>query len=701
MRPTVADKMAVVGIGATLILQASCLVRLWDHVLDSSPQTSLLGMAAMLLAVAVTIGIPGRLARGTQRFWALVGRQDLPTAQLQAARPLLSRLSEGRAMLRLLAVAAVGAGVCGWASYLAARSLSPGRWAAWTPGAWPAVKFGVQFVVALPMALGVSTTFLVSAMIRVAPSADLFSTVCRDWLQAAAGALMALAVASWVGVHLVALGLVLPFLLAALGIVLWQRRSVSHRARRLVRPIAAAPQRAARVGIVGFYAVLAALWVLQARLLTDGVAAVPEARFAWLAGTLMLLVLSLRRVDRRPRVPGSTTALAALAGLAAGLMVQFALGVVCFRLWGRTPMVAAVLGLLAIGAQVPMMGMASVVISRQRRGFAVAGGRARAYVASAAGGLCLGVLGCTLTAELGIGLEMLAGGCMVMLCGALLTGVMRAQPAARKQWRWAGSAVALACALSTVVFFAVSAVARTVVAGPWLTVVARQPAPPALLPHMTRRRSPTVSRALDRTLVAVAARGRWWVGVSPPLDLPPTLPSGAVGVYTPLDPAASPRRARPWGASFLHEAAIGAERFDGLLLAPLRADHPDAWRCVGRSVLQRCRRKLSPSAPMLLRTQCARRRPGYLLATAEAFRRANGSGWGLLSFAGQDLDVLLIGPQDAVGPPDAEEGLFVLDLAKLRQRWPRSGEMRILKPPGLSARQPDALEFEHWLRGSR
>ncbi|MFW6133817.1 MAG: hypothetical protein ACOC8F_07960, partial [Planctomycetota bacterium] len=103
--------------------------------------------------------------------------------------------------------------------------------------------------------------------------------------------------------------------------------------------------------------------------------------------------------------------------------------------------------------------------------------------------------------------------------------------------------------------------------------------------------------------------------------------------------ACSPRPAeavRPGG---------GRRRVDGLLLAPLAPEHPDAWRFYNVAALRCAAERVHPGAPVLLRTQVSSDR---LAAVARTFLEAIGSGRILAVKAGRGYDVLLGGPESAL-----------------------------------------------------
>jgi len=215
----------------------------------------------------------------------------------------------------------------------------------------------------------------------------------------------------------------------------------------------------------------------------------------------------------------------------------------------------------------------------------------------------------------------------------------------------------------------------------WLTAVQAgadeaDGAASAWLPGPTRWRSVTVAAVQRRVLAG--RPGRWWVAAGSALDtgaeLPPAVqPSWAHPDATAVLPLAERRLRRP-GGGFLHGARHDRRRFDGVLLAPMPADHPEAYRCYGRAVLEACAAKLHAGGTVAVRTQATAGRVADALAVARTFAKAVGSGWAAVAGRDGHVDVLLVAGQPPVsllGPiaqPGAEAGewAYIVPLGRLR-----------------------------------
>ena len=719
MKPSRVDRLAVTWVGAVLVLWTACLVILWAWALESSGVSTLLATTASLLAVSFVIGLPGRAARAVRRLLERTNVQNELRIELETVHPRLPGPREGRAMMRLLGSGAVFSAACGLAStalvYSAsflADALAEGF--SLSPALWLAMEFLIQFVCMLPIALGIAVSFLISAMVRTAPPGDLFATACRDWLWATAAGLTAFALAWWVGVHLLALSLGLAVALAGAALILFQRQDVSPRTRPVVRPIVPLPQRT-RIGFILLtFACLSLVLTVQMRLLGDVAGAGMTAKALWAAVSVALLASFLRRTDRRPRMPGRTTVLAAMIGLAAGAMIQSALAVACGAayLTGRSVVATAVCGAVAAGIQPALAAMTATVVSRQRRQFARGGGQARTYVAAATCGLALGLVAYLLIASVSVGRFLLPAMGLGLLTAALLGAIAR-MDSAPEPMKWAGSGAVLMCCLAVVMLLSLAQMAGPAIPGVWLSSLllphqrGGSAAKVAMLPYRRTSRSAEITGALESILSGEKHRGRWWIVASSRANLPPVLPQGLRPFHAAADPSALPDkertalRAPESVGGFLAEARANRDHFDGVLLAPLRADHPQAWRCYNERALRHCFVKVRPGGVMAVRTQVDRDRPGEFVAAAKAFHRAVGSGWAAIAVADRQIDVLLAGPGEIVAVPIAQGALAVVDLEDLSRRWPEVGTLRLVHPPGRAVRRLGEARFHDWLRNLR
>jgi len=293
----------------------------------------------------------------------------------------------------------------------------------------------------------------------------------------------------------------------------------------------------------------------------------------------------------------------------------------------------------------------------------------------------------------------------------------------RRQLRWAGWGTTLMCVVAGSMLAAMRQArpsGSTVTAGTWLTsVVARQGGARTLrragcLPILHEWRSDALTYAMAQIMIAQERRGtgqnlRWWVVSTSDLDLP-----GAVfgEVFTSSsfpDPAAVPPG--PWrhllvpgaDAGYLQAAQTSNERFDGIVLAPLPADHPHAWRCYNSEALRRCRSRTHPNGLLLLRTQAQAGHFAAALSVARTFHSVVGSGWAMAEIRGGRLDLLLVGPAGAAARPDpGHEGVFVVATERIWKDWNEIAPIGLASPAALRySRWPSAIRLQYWLEGAQ
>jgi len=197
---------------------------------------------------------------------------------------------------------------------------------------------------------------------------------------------------------------------------------------------------------------------------------------------------------------------------------------------------------------------------------------------------------------------------------------------------------------------------------------------------------------------------RWWVVASSSADAPAPMPPRLVAMRAAVEPSGlgdvtqDDQLPGEFGADFLAALRAGRGRYDGIVLAPGRADGPLAWRCYAERTLRLCAGRLNSGGAVLLRTQAGRESGGAVLAIAAAFRRTVGSGWLAVAWGEGQMDLLLAGPADVVPRPAPRRGVTVVDLAVLADRWPEVGPMKMTHPRGVFAPSPSAKEFGQWLR---
>ncbi len=705
MRSALLDKAIVIWIATSLVVYTCCLVVLWGWAFDSSGHSMLVTLSAMLFAISLAVRLPGRTVRVTQRVLGWVSSRSALIISLAAGGPRRSRPREVRAMMLLLAgvcvFAAAGAMLSTAAIFLAA-AVADALAAAmlFSPVTWTICKLLVQFIGMFPMALGIAVAFLAAGMIRIGSGRDLYATVFREWLWALAIGLGVFGLCWQMGANLFGLAAMMVVWLLGAAAVIVQRRNVTVRPVRIQRAIET-PAPARQVGIAATFGTLAvAIW-LQLRLAGDAAGVGPGGSACWAAFSIAMLGGFLRRTDRKARPPGRWQLVGAMIGVGAALLVQGAMLLSA----AHHGAVGAVLCLMAMGLQVPIAAMAAVIISRQRRLFAQAGGRARAYVSSGAAGAGLALLGYLAVASMTAGSWIILA--LVMgLCAAGLVGAIAMVKRTGNQLKWLGAGAALLLSLAAAIGGAIYGARGRIGAawpGVWLTAVSGpQAGNPStrmegVLPHPPSWRGQRVDEALWSILAR--NKGQWLAAATSRHDLPSDVPSGVHVTVSAPDTAMVPPDAwlEPFvltrEGDFFAAGQFGRPRFDGVLLAALPADHPQAWRCYNQRTVWRSLRRLQTGGVAVLRLQSTDRGLGVALAAARAFRRVVGPCWLVFEHYGGRVDLLVAGPADRVGRSQFGSDLVVFPCRQLWYEWPGIRPLRLVHPLGALRSGPTVREF--------
>jgi hypothetical protein len=206
-------------------------------------------------------------------------------------------------------------------------------------------------------------------------------------------------------------------------------------------------------------------------------------------------------------------------------------------------------------------------------------------------------------------------------------------------------------------------------------------------------------------------KGRWWFVAGDARDLPPRAQPGRVDtVYARIyptgsnpEPPVAPERYHRWPilsrrdgqyhryARLNFVAQLGGDYYDGIFLAPLPGDHPHAWRCYNEQTLRRAvhmthlvgyrsdpvrgdRVEVMEYGLVALRTQVRADRVRQALHIARTFdqavtaRRDVGGktyrpaapGWALVAIRPEGIDLLLLGPPEALQSGQGRELLALL-----------------------------------------
>jgi hypothetical protein len=429
-----------------------------------------------------------------------------------------------------------------------------------------------------------------------------------------------------------------------------------------------------------------------------------------------LLAGVLAKMDRRRLHVSLTESAAALMGIVFAVALQVALGFVALRMHPGGLAIAAA----AAAIQWPLIILAGRLISRQRKLFVQQGGATGQLLSLSAGGAAAGLIVYVGGGLAGVGWLMpglLAG----LGIGAVIAGA-RTVRGRRAKTIWVASTLALLVSAGGVVQAAVSGndggrPAR----GVWLRTLLNAEGGPhridGALPSAAPWRSEDITDVMHNLLGPPGRlghhRGRWWVVVSSLRDSPVVTgvyPAASMPDTTTLSPAeASGLVLLGAEGPYLLAAMIGTERFDGVLLAPLPADHPEAWRCYNLRTLGRCYPRVlqerwptdgEGAGAMVLRTQARFDHLHDAFEVVRTFLDVVGDGWAVVDRKGDQVDILVAGPKTrgdyvVVRQPAGTGRAIVISAEDL---WPAGTTVRpirLLRPRGLW--RPAAPNRHPWL----
>ncbi len=737
MKRTTTNRLFVIWIGAAVVAWTGSLCYLWAWAFDSSGASTLVTLAATAFALAATASVPAPLSKIAYWFGVRLRLDNVGALELLARQ----RRPEGQAtaghVTRALSITVAFAILCGAISTIAVYG---GAWAAhllgrrmlWTPLGWTGVKLVIQFVGMLPMAIGISAVAHSFLVVRRSFGRDPYGPLCRDLLSAITVGIGVFGLLLWCGMHMPALAGLMAMLLVAAIMALSRRGNIPISRRGPV--LGSGPRWRERIAISVALAVLTLILLVQGRLLGDIGNVSFGARICYWAVSLALLGVFIRRVDRKSRPPGQAQELGCAIGTVAAAMMQAALAIACCQ-GGK---IAAFCGPLAAACQVPLMAMVAVILSRRRRLFAASGGKLKAYVSCVSTGVGIGVVTYMIVCSAPAWFSMLLAAALAVWAGQFIRRIARRQrPANERMWALAGLSLmgAVIGVLLVSVHNAKLAVGQAT-PGFWLSPVRRGPAAGDgheqvdWLPIRRTWRSQRITQAIAKIIADPdnpddpkrGHRGRWWVVAGTRRDLPKVPNPRVYEVVSVPDPAAVPPGiwqeilVRGSERDFLQAAHTGSELFDAVFLAPLPADHNQAWRCYNYQTLRRCWLRVHRRGVVLLRTQASGDNLASALAVARTFHEAVGNplpgqkrqgqkrldSWAVVEWHEGTIDLLLVGPARAVKWSSWREGLTVVSTEKLYDRWSEIAPIRLDDPSGRwKKRQPTPDRLHYWLRSAK
>ncbi len=680
MKPSLVDRTLLVAIAAAIVLYCASLVMAWGWAFDTSGATMLMVLGSLLLAVSGAVRfVPGAVR--AMQFVRITPRSKLAeTIRWALVADVKGVRVSGKLKAHLLAGMTIFAALCALASTGLVFGASVlleflGDKFLWTAVTWELLRLLVCVVGMIPVSLGAAAIFGAGATIYGASGRVGCAGYWRDWLWAAAGGLAAFGLLISAGVNLVVMFAVATISLGAIAGRLWRHKIASVRTARRKSPPGELSS-AMRAAIFGSYAALAVALYVQCRLLVDVAAAPLPVTVCWTAAALAMLGWFTGKGDSASTAAQRRAVYVAMIGIAVGLTMQFALS--CAALAGGAGALLA--GLCAAAAQVPLAWLAGVVFSAQLHQFASTGAPMRKYAGTAAAGLAVGLLAVLLVGRIGaLRLGLLVAVVAVLIGGLVGVASTVRSTTQRRRWRVCGPILLLLMFVPLCVDLRfLHGRSAPVASGTWLSMRTAPGSPRSArrlggyLPARPGRRSEAVTQAMQRILARSAHQGRWWIIAGSDMDLPASLPLTILGFRSFPDPSgvgADIMNPLPPGsdADFLRAAQAEANRepFDGVLLAPLPADHPQAWRCYNTTALARTVNRAHDGALILLRTQAAPHRIADLLSVAKTFEAVVGSGYLIADISQDGVDILLAGPADSLSPPRSSPRLIAIDLSRL------------------------------------
>ncbi|MCK4277378.1 MAG: hypothetical protein KAX78_12740 [Phycisphaerae bacterium] len=708
MKPALVDRTLLVAIAAAVVLYCASLVMAWSWAFDTSGATMLMVLGSLLLAASGAVRFVHGAVRAMQIFriaprskladtirWALVG--DVKGVRVS-----------GKLKAHLLAGMTIFAALCGLASTGLVFGASVlleflGDKFLWTATTWELLRLLVCVGGMVPVSLGAAAVFGAAARIYGASGRAGCAGYWRDWLWGAAGGLAAFGLLISAGLNLVVVFAAATVSLGVIAARLWRHKIASVRTARRKGPPDELPL-AMRAAIFGSYAALAAALYVQCRLLVDVAAAPLPVTVCWTAAALAMLGWFAGKGDSARTTAQRRAVYVAMIGIAVGLTMQFALS--CAALAGGAAALLA--GLCAAGAQVPVAWLAGVVFSAQLHQFASTGAPMRTYAGTAAAGLAGGLLAVLLLGRIGAVRLGLVVAVVAVLVGGIV-GVASTVRSARGRRRWKACGAMLLLLLFVPVCVDLCFLhgrSAPAASGTWLSMRTAPGSPRSVrclggyLPARPGRRSDAVTEAMQRILARPAHQGRWWIVAGSDMDVPASLPPTILGFRSFPDPsgvgADIMNPVRPGSdADFLRAAQSEAHRepFDGVLLAPLPADHPQAWRCYNTTTLTRTVNRAHRGALILLRTQAAAHRIADALSVAKTFEAVVGSGYLIADVSQDGVDILLAGPADSLSPPRSSPRLIAIDLSRLWADPIRADTIHITRPRSSRPAQIDPWDL--------
>jgi len=732
--------MAVIVIVAGLALWICCLTVLWGWAVDASGVVALLTVLSFfavcwlcLLKRVWLIAWACRLLRGL-KLDQLVPLDDALAGKIGSSK------DDAQKRMRLLAAASLWAVAC----FIAATVMVPladfvvgllGHYFLFSRWTWRLIETGWLLGGAVLVAMGLVPVAFATKVVRSGGGRDVYAACYRDWVLAVSLAFAVFAVAWWFGANLIFLVFSIAGVIGFSAVTAVSRGELATHPRKKLLPFGPPPVRA-RLNIAAAHGMLLLVVLVQLRLLGDVFSLSMTRRMLWVFLSLGLLSYFLVRVDRKSRPPGRGQISGSVLGIGAAMLAQAGQMVLCLNLPADgffqqlfNPLVLP----LAVGTQLPIAALAATLLSHQRKTFAIAGGSVGSYVTAVFGGLAVAMGVYVILGILGFGWAWMVAvvlAAMLVLAGGA-DGARHTHPTS-KRVQWAAWSVVLCGSFVAGLWSALdraSAATGAVQTGSWLTARVqevrwrKQFRQFGVLPMKPSRRSDVVTDCLAG--IFERRRGKWWMACTAAADLPAELPAQLYAMGSNPQPPDVPRRLkRRWPPLSYSDSnyfrysrlnsvgRLGCDYYDGIFLAPLPADHPQAWRCYNAKLMRRCMQLAKIRHPewneqlkkhvwieshgvVCLRTQAGPDRVRQALNVARTYHNAVRTGWAVAAVTRRGIDLLLIGPDEALGGDEKsdimdflrertsnEPDVYLVKISELWEPYPGVSDIRQYNPPG-------------------
>ncbi|HNX26704.1 MAG TPA: hypothetical protein PKK48_04785, partial [Phycisphaerae bacterium] len=672
MRPVLTDKMAVVIVLAGLVAWLCTMGILWGWAYDTSGEITMRWLFMVALCVTAALykrhkiaHLTLRLIRG-MRIFSRIPLEDSFGGNLGSSRQDVQKRTS---LMAISIVTAVSCFIFSTIWIILARlvgTLIKSYFLFWD-WTWSNIENFFLFIGAIPVAAGLFAYFYASKVVRESSGRDVYAGCYRDWIWSAALGFFIFALSWWFGANLIVLVFSIAGVLLVGAFTEISRMEMATHPRKAMLPFGPpAPQTQWMLTLL--HAGLTLVLIAQCRMLSDIFSLSMTRRCLWLFMSLGLLGYFLGRVDRKGKTLSSLQTTGAVIGLGAGLLGQATELILCNYL----KVGVGITVFFAIATQIALASLAAELISHQRRTFAVSGGTIGGFLLAVAGGITGGITIFGLLTWLPATGKIAGAIPIAMIIAGSYFGVkhLRKDDHRKPYIIWCSLlAVSFTWGLIDSCRKAAANIDGEVSIGSWLTSIVKD-TPKAkthvqngVLPANAVKCNEIITRCLyearedkDGKIMEDGLfshrRGKWWVVATDAADMPHDTPYRFYAFGSNPQPPHVAKKLKhrypPLSyscpdyleyASLNFTAGLGCDFYDGIFLAPLPADHPQAWRVYNERVMRlvnNLTESLNPDKTVshglvLLRTQTTQNHTRRALSVARTYYEVIRSGWALVA----------------------------------------------------------------------